>query len=106
MMKMPSGLAEDRTNQDESARLVCWCAICDSVARMRAMIFDIYGRFLIEVQKTDSGWAAYRKSSGLRAPYPDLVFPADLKESELEQFLDDHFHEYAQPGQVIGRVMK
>jgi hypothetical protein len=71
---------------------------------MQAMIFDIYGRFQIEVQKTDSGWTAYRKSSGLRAPYPDLVFPADLEESRLEQFLDDHFHEYAQPGQGVRRV--
>ena len=71
---------------------------------MRATIFDIYGRFQIEVQKTDSGWTAYRKSDGLRAPYRDLIFPADLKESELEQFMDDHFHEYAQPGQVIRRV--
>jgi hypothetical protein len=72
---------------------------------MEAMIFDIYGRFQIEVRKTDSGWIAYRKSSGLRVPYPDLVFPADLAESGLEQFLDDHFHEYAQPGRVVRRVM-
>ncbi len=71
---------------------------------MRGMIFDIYGRFRIEVQKTGSGWAAYRKSNGLRAPCLDLVFPADLEESGLEQYLDDHFHEYAQPGQVIRRV--
>jgi hypothetical protein len=72
---------------------------------MQAMIFDIYGRLQIEVRKTDSGWIAYRKSGGLRAPYPDLVFPAELAESGLEQFLDDHFHEYAQPGQVVRRVM-
>ena len=71
---------------------------------MRAMLFDIYGRFQLEIRQTDSGWAAYRKSGGLRAPYPDLVFPADLKESQLAQFLDDHFHEYAQPGQVIRRL--
>jgi len=71
---------------------------------MRALLFDIYGRFHIEVRKTDNGWTAYRRSSGLRAPYPDLVFPADLEESKLEQFLDDHFHEYAQPGQVVRRV--
>lgn len=71
---------------------------------MRAMLFDIYGRFQIEIQRTGSGWAAYRRSSGLRAPYPDLLFPAGLQESELAQFLDDHFHEYAQPGQVIRRL--
>jgi hypothetical protein len=74
------------------------------VRRVRAITFDIYGRFQIEVQKTGSGWVAYRKSNGLRAPYRDLVFPADLPESALEQFLDDYFHEYAQPGQVVRRV--
>ena len=68
------------------------------------MIFDIYGRFQIEVLRTSSGWVAYRKSSGLRTPYPDLSLPADLRESELERFLDDHFHEYAQPGQTIRRL--
>jgi hypothetical protein len=80
---------------------------CRAGARERSVmpIFDIYGRFQIAVQKTDSGWAAYRKSGGLRAPYRDLVFPADLEESGLEQFLDDHFHEYAQPGQVVRRVI-
>jgi hypothetical protein len=68
------------------------------------VIFDIYGRFEIEVQRIADGWAAYRRSSGLRTPYPDLVFPADLRDSQLEQFLDDHFHEYAQPGRAIRRI--
>ena len=68
------------------------------------MTFDIYGRFQLEVEMTRSGWVAYRRSGGLRVPYPDLVFPAELRESELGQFLDDHFHEHARPGQVVRRV--
>lgn len=68
------------------------------------MTFDIYGRFEIEVLMTSTGWVAYRKSNGLRTPYRDLAFPAGLHESELAQFLDDHFHEYALPGQVIRRA--
>lgn len=68
------------------------------------MNFDIYGRFQLEVQKTGNGWTAFRTSNGLRAPYRDLVFPSDLAESQLAQFLDDHFHEYAQPGQIVRRV--
>ena len=68
------------------------------------MIFDIYGRFHIEVLRTSDGWMAYRRGSGLRTPYPDLTLPKELRESDLEQFLDDHFHEYAQPGQTIRRV--
>jgi hypothetical protein len=69
-----------------------------------AVRFDIYGRFQIEVLMTSSGWVAYRSSNGLRTPYEELVFPQELRESELERFLDDHFHEYALPGQVIRRV--
>lgn len=66
--------------------------------------FDIYGRFAIELLPTSNGWRAYRKSNGLRVPYRELIIPNGLGESELAQFLDDHFHEYAQPGQVIRRV--
>ena len=69
------------------------------------MRFDIYGRFQIEVLMTSAGWVAYRRSNGVRAPYPDLTIPHELQESELEQFLDDHFHEYAMPGQAIRRVL-
>lgn len=69
------------------------------------MIFDIYGRFQIEVLMTSNGWMAYRKGTGLRTPFPDLTLPRDLHEAELEQFLDDHFHEYAQPGQTIRRLL-
>ena len=65
------------------------------------MRFDIYGRFEIEVLMTSNGWAAYRNKNGLRVPYRELAFPQGLQESELERFLDDHFHEYAQPGQVV-----
>jgi hypothetical protein len=68
------------------------------------VIFDIYGRFQIEVLMTSSGWVAYRKGSGLRTPYPDLTIPRDLEDSGLQRFLDDHFHEYAQPGQSIRRL--
>jgi hypothetical protein len=69
------------------------------------MRFDIYGRFEIEVLMTSSGWVAYRKSNGLRVPCSELVIPQGLPESELERFLDDHFHEYALPGQMIRRCL-
>ena len=68
------------------------------------MRFDIYGRFEIEVRMTSAGWVAYRTSNGLRTPYRDLAFPQQLEPAELERFLDDHFHEYALPGQAIRRV--
>ena len=68
------------------------------------MRFNIYSRFEIEVLMTSAGWVAYRTGNGLRTPYRELVFPEGLQESELARFLDDHFHEYAQPGQVIRRV--
>jgi hypothetical protein len=68
------------------------------------MLFDIYGRFEVEVLKISDGWMAYRYSNGLRAPLRDLVLPDNLKESDLEQFLDDHYHEYALPGQAVRRI--
>jgi hypothetical protein len=66
--------------------------------------FDIYGRFEIEVLKADTGWIAFRYGNGSRTPYRELVFPQGLQESELERFLDDHFHEYALTGQVVRRM--
>lgn len=68
------------------------------------MRFDIYGRFEIEVLMTSAGWVAYKTGNGLRIPYRDLAVPAALHESDLCQFLDDYFHEYARPGQVIRRI--
>lgn len=68
------------------------------------MLFDIYGRFQIEIERTPSGWVAYRRSHGLRRPCTDFVVPADLSEPEIATFLDDQFHEYAQPGAAIRRI--
>ncbi len=68
------------------------------------MIFDIYGRFEIEIISSGNGWKAFRRGNGIKAPYPDLVFPKGLAEADIPEFLDDHFHEYAQPGREIRRI--
>lgn len=68
------------------------------------MLFDIHGRFTLEVLPSTEGWRAYHRSNGLRVSERNLVIPRNLDESELERFLDDHFHEYALPGQGVRRV--
>ena len=69
------------------------------------MIFDIYGRFQIEVIASGNGWKAFRKGNGIKVPFPELVFPKGLAEADLVDFLDDHFHEYAQPGQSVNAIV-
>ena len=65
------------------------------------MVFDIYGRFELEVVLKNNRWVAFRRSNGLLAPYRDLVFPVGIRESELLNFVDDFFHEYAREGQYV-----
>lgn len=67
------------------------------------MIFDIYKRFELEIARVDGRWVVYRNSNGTRRPDWTVVVPHDLREDELPGFLDDFFHEYARPGDVITR---
>ncbi len=68
------------------------------------MLFDIYGKFQIEVVEVDGCLRAFRKGGGVRIPYPELVFPSEMREQEIETYLDDHFHEHASPGDVVKRL--
>lgn len=68
------------------------------------MKFNVYGRFLLEVQRENHTWAAYRIDSGRRARLDDVVLPAELGEAELARFLDDLSHELARPGDSVERV--
>lgn len=68
------------------------------------MKFDIYGRFQIEIVPSHKGWRAFRIGNGTRVPFPDLVLPEGINEIDIGHFLDDHFHEYAQPGQTIRQI--
>ncbi len=61
---------------------------------MKTLKFDVFGRPL-QVVETKNGWQAfYTGADGKRRPARDIVIPADLEESEIEQYLDDLCHEW------------
>jgi len=63
--------------------------------------FSIYGRFQLEIEREDDAWAVYRLGTGLRVKAHDIVIPAEVEAAELAVFLDDVFHELAQPGESV-----
>jgi hypothetical protein len=65
------------------------------------MRFNVYGRFLLDVQRKGDAWVVYRLVDGLRVPSHDLVIPSDIEEAGISQFLDDIFHELSGPDDRI-----
>lgn len=65
------------------------------------MIYDIYKRFELEIVRVDGRWVVYRLGNGMRRADWTIVIPHELSEQELIGFLDDFYHEYARPGDVI-----
>lgn len=62
---------------------------------MKSLTFEVFGRQVV-VAATDIGWAAYYLSAdGKRRPATDIVVPPDIRDSEIEQYLDDLCHEWA-----------
>ncbi|QEI04554.1 hypothetical protein FXN63_00935 [Pigmentiphaga aceris] len=68
------------------------------------MLFDIYGRFRLEVVRERGEWRVYRPGVGTRGRMISLVIPPDVAEGELETFLDDIYHEYGRAGEVVRLV--
>ena len=65
------------------------------------MIFDIYKRFELEILRVNGRWVVYRNRNGTRRADWSIIIPHELREDELVSFLDDFFHEYARPGDII-----
>jgi hypothetical protein len=62
---------------------------------VKTLKFDVFGRD-VAIVKTDSGWQAfYTGSEGKRRPAKDIIFPSNITESEMAQYLDDLCHEWA-----------
>ena len=62
---------------------------------MKTLRFDVFGREVLVIASS-RGWVAfYPGTEGKRRPAPEIVFPPDLPESEISQYLDDLFHESA-----------
>ncbi|NKB58505.1 MAG: hypothetical protein GKS00_19425 [Alphaproteobacteria bacterium] len=68
------------------------------------MRFDIYGRYTLEVERQDDGWAVYRPDRGGRRRVFDFVIPSDLPDTEIATYLDDILHELAGLGAEIRRL--
>ncbi|EPF2931101.1 DUF7661 family protein [Vibrio parahaemolyticus] len=57
--------------------------------------FNVFGRIMSVYREADN-WVLYRESdAGVRTKVYDVVIPSDLTETELAQYLDDIYHEYA-----------
>jgi hypothetical protein len=63
--------------------------------------FNVYGRFKLDVIREGDQWAVYRLEPGKRIKVREFVIPSSLPEAEIGTFLDDIFHELAQPGQAV-----
>lgn len=68
------------------------------------MLFDVYGKFELEVVRCDGRWIVYRRERGKRRPFTDAVIPDFLPTEEIATHLDDLLHELAGPGDVVRRI--
>jgi hypothetical protein len=65
------------------------------------MIFDIYGRFRLDVRRENDSWVVYHPEPGKRARVNEIVIPATMEVEEIGIYLDDIYHELAGPGQRV-----
>jgi hypothetical protein len=63
--------------------------------------FSIYGRFQVEIAREKDAWVFYRLDLGKRLRMDEIAIPSDLGEDDLATYLDDLYHELAQPGQRV-----
>jgi hypothetical protein len=66
--------------------------------------FDIFGRFRIEVTRESGQWVGYKLEPGKRLKWSELAIPSALDPAEISGYLDDLYHESAQPGQTIREI--
>jgi len=65
------------------------------------MRFNIYGRFVLEIEREQGRWVPYRTGAGVRREEYGIVIPANLEEKDLIDYLEDLLHELATPGTSI-----
>ena len=70
----------------------------------RRMRFDFYGRFELQVIRRASGWEVFQIVNGKQRRMADIFIPPIIQADEVERFLNDIYHELAQPGQAIRRI--
>ncbi|QSX31172.1 hypothetical protein JYB88_05910 [Shewanella cyperi] len=60
------------------------------------MKFDIFGKKILEVTRQGNEWqACYCGTGGVKRKAEDIRIPAGINEAELEDYIADIFHEWA-----------
>ena len=70
----------------------------------KAMLYDVYGRYQLEVTREEKRWVLYRVDGGRKRHFSDFTIPAELNAEEVARYLDDMLHEAARPDHSLRRV--
>lgn len=69
-----------------------------------AVLFDVDGRYLLEVTREEDRWIPYRVDGGRKRHVTDFAIPAELNAEEVTRYLDNMLHEAARPDRSLRRV--
>jgi hypothetical protein len=67
--------------------------------------FDVYGT-LMQAERSPTGWQIFRSGADGKRVDLKIAVPAGVGENELEQYLDDLFHESATPAHPCVRRLR
>ena len=70
----------------------------------KAMLFDVYGRYQLEVTREGKRWVLYRVDGGRKRRFTDFAIPAEFKAEDVARYLDDMLHEAARPDRSLRRI--
>jgi hypothetical protein len=63
-------------------------------AMPKSMKFDVFGRIMV-AERSAAGWRLFVAGADGKLARAEIVVPDFVHEHELEQYLDDMFHEMA-----------
>jgi hypothetical protein len=79
--------------------------LCLAVSAPPPMRFDVYGRYVLIVERSGTRWRVLQVGDdGKRGLRDDVAIPSELSPDEIAQHLDDLFHESARPGARVRRI--
>ena len=70
----------------------------------KALLFDVDGRYQLEVTREEKCWVLYRVEGGRKRRFSDFAIPAELNVEQIARYLDDMLHEAARPDRSLRRV--
>ena len=65
--------------------------------------FDVFGR-VFAAQRERKGWRIRAVGADGKLAHPGFVVPEFVQEHELEQYLEDLFHEWGRAGMSVRRI--